>query len=98
MELKKPKYKLRPRKSGCGDARRNIWGKPLHAAVHVANWHISDQFIAVKIDRVRVIKSLLAHGADVNGRISMEEPRMVGREVSQAPGRRHRVSAGGQSG
>ena len=31
-----------------------------------------------KIDRLRVIKSLLAHGADVNGRISMEEPRWSG--------------------
>jgi ankyrin repeat protein len=44
----------------------------------VANWHISDQFIAVQLDRVRVITSLLAHGADVNGRISMEEPRWSG--------------------
>ena len=61
-----------------GVARGNIFGKPLHAAVHVANWHISDQFIAVKLDRVRVINSLLAHGADVNGRISMEEPRWSG--------------------
>jgi uncharacterized protein len=61
-----------------GVAKGNIFGKPLHAAVHVANWHISDQFIAVQIDRVRVITSLLAHGADVNGRISMEEPRWSG--------------------
>jgi len=61
-----------------GVARGNIFGKPLHAAVHVANWHISDQFIAVQIDRMRVITSLLAHGADVNGRISMEEPRWSG--------------------
>jgi ankyrin repeat protein len=61
-----------------GVARDNIWGKPLHAAVHVANWHLSDQFIAVKFDRLRVIKSLLAHGADVNGRITDEEPRWSG--------------------
>ena len=61
-----------------GVTKGNIFGKPLHAAGHVANWHISDQFIAVKIDRVRVITSLLAHGADVNGRISMEEPRWSG--------------------
>jgi ankyrin repeat protein len=59
-------------------ARDNIWGKPLQAAVHVANWHLSDQFIAVKFDRLRVIKSLLAHGADVNGRITNEEPRWSG--------------------
>jgi ankyrin repeat protein len=61
-----------------GVSRGNIFGRPLHAAVHVANWHISDQFIVVKIDRLRVIKSLLAHGADVNGRITMEEPRWSG--------------------
>ena len=54
------------------------WGKPLQAAVHVANWHISDQFINVKIDRLRVIKSLLAHGADINGRNSDMEPRWSG--------------------
>jgi ankyrin repeat protein len=61
-----------------GVFRDNIWGKPLQAAVHVANWQISDQFIAVQIDRLRVIKSLLDHGADVNGRNSMEEPRWSG--------------------
>jgi ankyrin repeat protein len=61
-----------------GVSRGNIFGKPLQAAVHVANWHISDQFIAVKLDRLRVIKSLLAHGADVNGRNTMEEPRWSG--------------------
>jgi uncharacterized protein len=61
-----------------GVAAGNIFGTPLHAAVHVANWHISDQFIVVKIDRMRVIKALLAHGADVNHRLSMEEPRWSG--------------------
>jgi ankyrin repeat protein len=77
MELKYRKLTNSERDSE-GVSRGNIFGKPLHAAVHVANWHISDQFIAVKMDRVRVIKSLLAHGADVNGRISMEEPRWSG--------------------
>jgi len=77
MELKYRKLTNNERDSE-GVARGNIFGKPLHAAVHVANWHISDQFIAVKLDRVRVINSLLAHGADVNGRISMEEPRWSG--------------------
>ncbi|PYQ98851.1 MAG: hypothetical protein DMF97_11920 [Acidobacteria bacterium] len=73
MELK-----YRNERDSEGVSKGNIFGKPLHAAVHVANWHLSDQFIAVKIDRLRVIKSLLAHGADVNGRISMEEPRWSG--------------------
>ena len=61
-----------------GNGRNNSWGRPLQAAVHVANWHISDEFIAVNIDRLRVIKSLLAHGADVNGRNTDMEPRWSG--------------------
>jgi ankyrin repeat protein len=77
MELKYRKLTNNERDSE-GVTRGNIFGKPLHAAVHVANWHLSDQFIAVKIDRLRVVESLLAHGADVNGRISMEEPRWSG--------------------
>jgi ankyrin repeat protein len=77
MELKYRKLTNNERDSE-GVTRGNIFGRPLHAAVHVANWHISDQFIVVKIDRVRIITSLLAHGADVNGRISMEEPRWSG--------------------
>ena len=46
--------------------------------MHVANWHISDEFISVNIDRMRVIKSLLEHGADVNGRNTDMEPRWSG--------------------
>ncbi len=71
-----------------GVARGNIWGRPLQAAVHVANWHISDQFISVNIDRMRVIESLLAHGAHVNGRNTMEEPRWSGARY-----RRHMTGA-----
>ena len=59
MELKYRKLTNNERDSE-GVTRGNIFGKPLHAAVHVANWHISDQFIAVKLDRIRVINSLLA--------------------------------------
>ncbi|HMF97364.1 MAG TPA: ankyrin repeat domain-containing protein [Vicinamibacterales bacterium] len=77
MELKYRKLTNNERDSE-GVTKGNIFGKPLHAAVHVANWHTSDQFIAVKLDRIRVINSLLAHGADVNGRITMEEPRWSG--------------------
>ena len=61
-----------------GVARGNIFGKPLQAAVHVANWHISDQYIVANLDRIRIIESLLAHGADVNGRNTQEEPRWSG--------------------
>jgi ankyrin repeat protein len=61
-----------------GNGRNNTWGRPLQAAVHVANWHLSDQFINVKIDRLRVIRSLLAHGADINGRNRDMEPRWSG--------------------
>ena len=46
--------------------------------MHVANWHVSDDFIIVNIDRMRIIKSLLAHGADVNGRNTDMEPRWGG--------------------
>ena len=66
----------------------NIFGRPLQAAVHVANWHISDQFIVVRLDRLRVIRALLDHGADVNGRNSMEEPRWSGARY-----RRHMTGA-----
>ncbi len=68
--------------------RGNIFGRPLQAAVHVANWHISDQFISVNMDRLRVLRSLLAHGADVNGRNTMEEPRWSGARY-----RRHMTGA-----
>jgi ankyrin repeat protein len=61
-----------------GVARGNIFGRPLQAAVHVANWHISDQFVVVNLDRLRILKSLLAYGADINGRNTMEEPRWSG--------------------
>ena len=66
----------------------NIFGKPLQAAVHVANWHISDVVIVVNLDRLRVIESLLAHGANVNGRNTMEEPRWPGARY-----RRHMTGA-----
>lgn len=68
--------------------RGNIFGKPLQAAVHVANWHISDEFIVVNLDRIRVIESLLVHGADVNGRNTQEEPRWSGARY-----RRHMTGA-----
>ena len=75
LEVRKLGYSER---EGEGVSRGNIFGKPLQAAVHVANWHISDQFIVVNLDRLRIIRSLLAHGADVNGRNTMEEPRWSG--------------------
>ena len=71
-----------------GIVRGNVFGRPLQAAVHVANWHVSDQFIAVHLDRLRVLRSLLAHGADVDGRNSMEEPRWSGARY-----RRHMTGA-----
>lgn len=61
-----------------GAGPKNIFGLPLQTAVHVANWHISNQVIAVRMDRLRVIKSLLKHGADVNGRNTFVEPRWSG--------------------
>jgi ankyrin repeat protein len=80
IELKTPSYRdqLRDVGSEGGNGRNNSWGRPLQAAVHVANWHISDEFISVNIDRLRVIKSLLKHGADVNARNTDMEPRWSG--------------------
>ena len=80
ITLKTPSYREQLRDVGTegGNGANNSWGRPLQAAVHVANWHISDEFISVNIDRLRVIKSLLKHGADVNGRNSDMEPRWSG--------------------
>ena len=61
-----------------GNGGNNSFGRPLQAAVHVANWHVSDQFISVNMDRLRILKSLLVHGADVNGRNTDMEPRWSG--------------------
>ena len=80
IELKTPAYRDQLRDIGTegGNGQNNSWGRPLQAAVHVANWHISDEFISVNIDRLRVIKSLLKHGAEVNGRNTDMEPRWSG--------------------
>ena len=80
ITLKTPSFREQLRDVGTegGNGAQNSWGRPLQAAVHVANWHISDEFINVNIDRLRVIKSLLKHGADVNGRNSDMEPRWSG--------------------
>ena len=80
LTLKTPSFREQLRDVGTegGNGRNNSWGRPLQAAVHVANWHVSDDLIIVNIDRMRVIKSLLAHGADVNGRNSDMEPRWGG--------------------
>ena len=78
--LKTPSFHDQMRDVGSegGNGRNNTFGKPLQAAVHVANWHISDEFISANVDRLRVIKSLVAHGADVNGRNTDMEPRWSG--------------------
>jgi ankyrin repeat protein len=81
ITLKTPSFREQLRDVGTegGNGNNNNLGKPLHAVVHVANWHISDDFISyVNIDRLRVIKSLLKHGADVNGRNTDMEPRWSG--------------------
>ncbi|MBM3769899.1 MAG: hypothetical protein FJW27_01140 [Acidimicrobiia bacterium] len=80
IAFKTPTFREQLRDTGTElwNGRSNSWGRPLQAAVHVANWHVSDILIAVNIDRIRVIKSLLAHGADVNGRNTDMEPRWEG--------------------
>ena len=80
IELKTPSFREQLRDVGTegGNGRNNTFGRPLQAAVHVANWHISDEFVSVNLDRLRIIKSLLKHGADVNGRNTDMEPRWSG--------------------
>ncbi|HTM13214.1 MAG TPA: ankyrin repeat domain-containing protein [Bryobacteraceae bacterium] len=78
--LKTPTFREQLRDVGSegGNGKNNTFGKPLQAAVHVANWHISDEFISANVDRLRLIKALVAHGADVNGRNTDMEPRWSG--------------------
>ncbi len=80
LSFKTPTFREQLRDVGTegGNGRNNSWGRPLQAAVHVANWHVSDILISVNIDRIRIIKSLLAHGADVNARNTDMEPRWEG--------------------
>ena len=80
IDLKTPAFRAQLRDVGTegGNGKQNSFGRPLQAAVHVANWHVSDQFISSNIDRLRVIRSLVAHGADVNGRNTDMEPRWSG--------------------
>jgi ankyrin repeat protein len=80
IKLETPSYRDQLRDVGTegGNGANNSWGRPLQAAVHVANWHVSDEFIAVNIDRLRVIRSLIKHGADVNARNTDMEPRWSG--------------------
>jgi ankyrin repeat protein len=80
IALKTPSHREQLRDVGTegGNGPHNSFGRPLQAAVHVSNWHISDEFISSNIDRLRVIKALIAHGADVNGRNTDMEPRWSG--------------------
>src|SRR5688500_6108027 len=80
ITLKTPSYREQLRDVGTegGNGANNSWGRPLQAAIHVANWHVSDEFIAVNIDRLRVVKALIKHGADVNARNTDMEPRWSG--------------------
>jgi len=78
--LKTPSFREQLRDVGTegGNGKNNTFGKPLQAAVHVANWHVSDEFISANVDRLGIIKLLVAHGADVNGRNTDMEPRWSG--------------------
>jgi uncharacterized protein len=80
ITLKTPSYRDQLKDVGTegGNGANNSWGRPLQAAIHVANWHVSDEFVAVNVDRLRVIKSLIKHGADVNSRNTDMEPRWSG--------------------
>ncbi len=80
ITLQTPSYRDQLKDVGTegGNGGNNSWGRPLQAAVHVANWHVSDEFVSVIVDRMRIVKSLLKHGADVNARNTDMEPRWSG--------------------
>jgi ankyrin repeat protein len=80
ITLKTPSYRDQLKEVGTegGNGGNNSWGRPLQAAIHAANWHISDEFVSINIDRLRVIKSLIKHGAEVNARNTDMEPRWSG--------------------
>jgi ankyrin repeat protein len=66
----------------------NLFGTPLHAAVHMGNWEFGDVSVGIKLDRIRVIKALIKHGANVNAKLRTEEPRWDGQRY-----RRHLTGA-----
>ena len=80
ITLKTPTYREQLRDVGTegGNGSNNTWGRPLQAAVHLGNWTLSDDRLLVIFDRMRVIRSLIKHGADVNGRNTDMEPRSAG--------------------
>lgn len=53
------------------------WGTPLHAAILVANWQRTNVYFTPPrtFDKMRVMKALLAHGADPNARMAREPPK-----------------------
>src|SRR5262245_5883198 len=80
ITLKTPSYREQLRDVGTegGNGANNSWGRPLQAAVYLGNWTLSDDRLTVIFDRMRVIRSLIKHGADVNGRNTDMEPRVSG--------------------
>jgi uncharacterized protein len=56
----------------------NLWGTPLHAAVSIANPLQSSVHWVVRVDKLRVVKSLLEHGANVNAKMRSDEPYFAG--------------------
>jgi ankyrin repeat protein len=80
ITLQTPSYRDQLKEVGTegGNGANNSWGRPLQAAIHVANWHISDEFVSVNVDRIRIVKSLIKHGAQVNARNADMEPRWSG--------------------
>ena len=80
ITLKTPSYREQLRDVGTegGNGSNNTWGRPLQAAVHLGNWTLSDDRLLVIFDRMSVIRSLIKHGADVNGRNTDMEPRSAG--------------------
>jgi len=57
---------------------KNMWGTPLQALVAIANPEQADVHVVVPIDKMRIAKALLAHGANVNAKKQSSEVRWKG--------------------
>ena len=55
-----------------------MWGTPLQALVAIANPEQADVHVVVPIDKMRIAKALLAHGANVNAKKQSSEVRWKG--------------------
>jgi uncharacterized protein len=56
----------------------NVWGSPLHALVFTANPERSDIHWKIEVDKLRVARALMTHGANINAQSRSERPMFSG--------------------